>query len=411
MAISSTAVWECRTTGSQTNGGFYKSDAGTTDYSQQDSAQLSLSDIATDGAGTGVSSATGGFTAAMVGNGIYITGGGTTSGWYEITAYTDTNNITIDRSAGVSKSGATGNVGGAIKLLHDNEWSAPTAGNIIWIKSGEYTLTSNVTSSLGSEALPIFVRGYNSSRGDKPTGTNRPLFTCGSYYLDFANYVNICHLRATGAGTIVMRAAYAGMFKNCKSQNTSATAGRNALGSNGAGTIFIDSEAISDAGEGIYLAANGCKVLFCYIHDCAQEGIECASTGGYSTIAFNIIETCGTTGINGTTATVSCVMNNVIYNCTTAGFKFTTGDNHYIINNIFHTCGVGISFTDGHEGENYENYNNLYNCTTDRENIDVGEDSIDTDPGFTNAAGGDFSLTGASTMIDAGMALRLAVGA
>jgi hypothetical protein len=62
MALSAATVWEMRTTGAQTNGGGYANLApGTSvDYSQQDAAQLSLSDIATDGAGTGLSSATGG---------------------------------------------------------------------------------------------------------------------------------------------------------------------------------------------------------------------------------------------------------------------------------------------------------------------------------------------------------------
>ena len=95
MAVDSTTIWEIRADGSPTNGGgFADLDPGTSvDYSQQASAQLGVSDAATDGAGTGVSSVTGGFTAAMVGNVMYLSG--TSEGWYQITAYTDTNNVTV----------------------------------------------------------------------------------------------------------------------------------------------------------------------------------------------------------------------------------------------------------------------------------------------------------------------------
>lgn len=68
MAITATAIWEMRTTGSNTNGGLYKSDAGTTDYSQSDSPVLPLTDIVADGTTT-LKSVTGGWTDQMVGNG------------------------------------------------------------------------------------------------------------------------------------------------------------------------------------------------------------------------------------------------------------------------------------------------------------------------------------------------------
>ena len=118
MAWNVNTIAEIRTTGALTNGAIFADlDPGTSvDYSQQNSAELTLTDIATDGAGTGVSSVTGGFTDAMVGNGIYLTGGSVTASWYQITAYIDTNNITIDRSVGLNKTGVTGNIGGALDI-------------------------------------------------------------------------------------------------------------------------------------------------------------------------------------------------------------------------------------------------------------------------------------------------------
>jgi hypothetical protein len=191
MTLHASTVWEIRPTGSQSNGGgFYNRDPGTSvDYSQQDAAQLTLADIATDGAGTGVSSVTGGFTAAMVGNIIHITEGTATAGWYEIVAWTSSNAVTIDRSAGLNKTGVTGVVGGAFTLggnLDTDFWASKqkVAGNIIYIKAGTYVLQESVSfQNSGTSALPIQVVGYNATRGDSPTGSNRPLINCGASYV------------------------------------------------------------------------------------------------------------------------------------------------------------------------------------------------------------------------------------
>jgi hypothetical protein len=119
-ALPNDLVWEVRTTGNDDNGGCKDTDAAT-DYTNQDSAQLTLTDLATSGAGvTTLTSATGGFTAAMVDNCIQIKSGTNFNvGFYEITGHTDTNTVTLDRtpsSAGAG-SGGTGSVGGALKTI------------------------------------------------------------------------------------------------------------------------------------------------------------------------------------------------------------------------------------------------------------------------------------------------------
>ena len=92
MALSASTVFEVRSDGSDTNGGGYVS--GGTDYSQQAAAQLSVADAACAG-NTTVTSATGGFTSAMIGNLMYLSTG---PGWYLIRAYTDGNTVTIERN-------------------------------------------------------------------------------------------------------------------------------------------------------------------------------------------------------------------------------------------------------------------------------------------------------------------------
>lgn len=169
MAIPSGAIWEVRTTGSNQNGGFFNPSRGGADYSQQDDPVLVLTDGACSG-NTTVTSATGGFTAAMVGNGININGT-----IYEIVSRQSSNQITIDRN-GPNGTGLTLRVGGAVPLT--TAISNTASGSIIWVKQGTY----NVSSSVGSSLPAIHIAGYSSTRGDSPTGDARPLIqpTTGS---------------------------------------------------------------------------------------------------------------------------------------------------------------------------------------------------------------------------------------
>lgn len=101
--------WYIRAGGAETNGGGfdpYVSGAGT-NYCDQDAAQLSLTDLATAGTSANISSATGGFTSAMIGNVLRIASGTNfTADYYVLTAVTDTNNATVDRNCSVGAGSA-----------------------------------------------------------------------------------------------------------------------------------------------------------------------------------------------------------------------------------------------------------------------------------------------------------------
>lgn len=410
MAIGATAVWEVRANASNSGlqGGFYVTTGGSTDYSQQDTAQLVLTDIASDGAGTALSSATGGFTSAMVGNGMYITGGGTTAGWYQIATYVDGNNITIDRSCGASKTNVTGRIGGAT-ICANTPLSIAVAGNTIYIKAdGTHTLAANCSLSNSSANLRAKVIGYNTTRGDAPTGTNRPYIACGAYYFSAGDYWGVENLRFTGSAA-AMVVDNQGYYKNCKAQNDSVTASRVGMRMYFAGAFAIDCEIISDAGVGVDVQVGQTAYYGCYIHDCGTMGLSVGSVGTYWLLDHTIVDTCPI-GISGTTGVKGPILNCVFYNCSTAGVQLTTATSLTILNTIFDTCTIGIDLSDGQKAIHYENYNNFYNCTTDRNYILVGDASVDADPSFTNSASGDFSLNGGA-MIDAGFALRLGVGA
>lgn len=223
MTINAAMVWEVRTGGVETNGGGFKDGASGTDYTQQDAAQLSLTDGATSGIGvTTFTSVAGGFTAAMIGNVLNLASGtNVTAGFYEITAHTDTNTITLDRApddgvGGVS--GGVGSIGGGLLTpgrAAEACMAATTAeGNLIWVKAGTYTTTTTTQNVSGGPVLADWgaittvacIFGYETTRGDY-TGT-RPvlvahagsmtLWSSGTYFVMF-------NLEADGNGQASLR--------------------------------------------------------------------------------------------------------------------------------------------------------------------------------------------------------------
>ena len=163
MAVNPTSVYQVYKTGSNTNGGAFDAGIGGagTDYSQQAAAQLVVTDLVTNGTTTGTS-ATGGFTAAMVGNACWLSGAGvTTAGVYFITARASTNSITFDRAPGTG----TGNrcaVGGAWADPVTNEnatWMVPGVTGFIQGSGSRYPTTVDYT-----------VGGYSAISGDTTNG-------------------------------------------------------------------------------------------------------------------------------------------------------------------------------------------------------------------------------------------------
>lgn len=125
--------WYIRAGGAETNGGgfdSYVTNAGT-NYADQDAAQLSLTDLATVGVSANVSSVTGGFTAAMIGNVARIASGTNfTADYYVITAVADTNNATLDRNCatGAGVSGVC-KIGGAHAHIKNYATSSGSGSN------------------------------------------------------------------------------------------------------------------------------------------------------------------------------------------------------------------------------------------------------------------------------------------
>lgn len=180
--LSASVVWEARASGaSDNNGGGFVAGASGTDYSQQNAAQLTLTDLATTGVVTTLTSVTGGFTAQMVGDIIHIVSGTNfTAGFYQITVFTNSNTVTLDRApttaAGV---GGTGSVGGALATLGTLS-GAMVASNKAFV-TGAFTSTTTTTFAQtvtpAAGTAPTDITGYGVTRGD---GTHATLTLSGA---------------------------------------------------------------------------------------------------------------------------------------------------------------------------------------------------------------------------------------
>ena len=324
MALSSATVWECRTTGNDLNGGGFRGGAAGNDYTQQDSPVLSLSDCDAVNT-TNLHSLTGGFTSAMVGNLIQISGGSLTPGYYEIKTFMDVQNITLDRICGTG-SGSTGRIGGGLATLSKLASSMIGSNKAFVRGSGIYTSTATITFAANvtptNTVPPSRLIGYSTVRGDN-----------GLFTVQLQTNSNLTALNFAGSGWVAEGAnvdcnslpsstgiSLGGQYSDCRRCRVSN------FTSSGIMAVTTDS-AISDceitAGKtgatGISTSSANVKIIRNYVHDNLGVGISATydddvtwnvvtnnagatSDGiriGYGTVAmFNTVHNNGRNGIS-----------------------------------------------------------------------------------------------------------------
>lgn len=177
MSIQATTEWCIRTDGDNLNGGGWDSgiSGAGSDATDQAAAALTLTDLATSGAGSAILlSVAGGFTNAMVGNCFRISAGTNfTAGYYFVIGYTNGNTVTLDRSATPAGAGVSGvgRVGGAFAdpfplcTSHINGAGPPP-----------------ITSPLAA-GHTVYMRGSGSDDGSADYSINHPEFY---YFLGIA---------------------------------------------------------------------------------------------------------------------------------------------------------------------------------------------------------------------------------
>lgn len=414
MALSALIEWDVRTTGSNSNGGGFKSGATGTDYSQQNAAQVAYTDLVIDGAlDTKVTSALNPFTANHVGNIINVTGGtGFTTGRYEVVSVASSA-ATLDRAVGTTSStGGTGNLGGSL-LTVQTPFTISVAGNTIWIKAGTYTVTATITDSGSGKTTNFY--GYNATHSDwgtKPlitTATNStPLFSFAAGYITFKNIrmTNSAGTRSTAIqadGNFPELAVVTCYFEHF-------TTAIDNIGGNFAGIAIFNSEFYDYSVTGI-VANYRMSVFGSYFH------------GGTNNAGFAIF----------TSGVPALVVRNVFYSNNGYGL-YVNATSVFLESNVFHTqrYGVFAGSTDGSliannvfwgttnnaiETGNLTGIqaNNAFGTNgTDRTlganvapptSAGWGDITITVDP-FTNAAGNDFSLNstagGGAALVGAG---------
>lgn len=416
MAITSAAVWEIRTTATagNVNGGFFKTGASGVDYSQQNAAQYALSGLTSAGAGAVILTASA--ATDMVGNGIHIISGTNfTAGWYEITAVSAGVSITVDRNC-TSGVGATGvaNVGGAMSLANSDDdavFENAVIGNKFYIKQGTYALGGTVNISVNGNATSgILVEGYAVTRGDRPTGSTRPLINTAAANFAAGGISWIWRsIQFTGTASIMLNLGGASQAIDCKFTNTSATADRTAV------ELTTDASLIRCevvCYRGLAVNGNGNASLFgCYIHD-SKKGMELLGT----TIGFHaincIFENCWSVAVScavGLTGT-QILFGNTFYGGNASkigtGIMLAAGATDFrVINNIITGFVTGINVADavGNNIVSYDGFNCFYNNTANATNWTIDSTSITTDPGLTGVSqiNGTAGTTASSILTDA----------
>lgn len=371
-----------------------------TDYSQQNSAQIAVTDAVTNGTTT-ITSATANFTQALIGNILYITGGtgAITAGWYEITSVTDSSTIIVDRSTGLTTgTGATLNVGGALATLSSIGAFAPSS-SITYVKAGTYSETWTISVSGAPSGEKTKFWGYNTTRNDNPIGTNRPIVDGGStrancLYLNGGNvdslyFRNFIFQNATGDGISGVAGAGGNIFRNVKSASNGGD------GVDVVEALWIDSELSNNAGAGNN--TSGSTKWFTYLHDNTGMGTQDGTT------LFCISESNQSHGFDH--VDTDSVFGSVSYNNTgasTDGFSNTASANYGktpIMNNVS-TSNGRFGFTETGAGTSQMFNNNITsgNASTAYNSISMLEGNpLTTDPGFTDQANGDFTYSASSS--------------
>lgn len=404
MALTTGTVWEFRATATAAmvnGGGFNSAAVGGFDYTLQNSAALTLTNLTTSGAGaTTVTSTSALFVANMVGNIMHITAGTNfQTGWYEIITVTNSSNIVLDRtpSSGAAGSAGTFYIGGALSLnstLDDAFFEAIPAGSVMWMKNGSYSLGQaiSVASTNSTSTNPSFLKGYNTVRGDNPTDGTRPTIAQGANAWVNGQYIFFFNIILTGTAALMMNGGTGAKFVNCQFVNTSVTASRVAV-SVGAEGCLTFCDIVSQNGDCINATNNGTKVYGCFIHDSNRGMISSASR---VILSRSVIANHKTTAISFDSTTGSySVLNNTFYGSEAkignGLITSVSAPDIIVYNNIFYGFTTAVSFNTL-RGSNIADYNDFFNNTADVANFSKGDHTLAIDPAFASAS----QITGAT---------------
>lgn len=342
------------------------------DYSQATASTINGTDLALVTNTTATSAGTP-FGLNHIGNHIRISAGtGFTTGWYEITSVTGVT-ATIDRSAGTAPlTAGTFRVGGAYPMNGANEdafFESAIAGNRYFLK-GAFTLAAgfNITTGIGGVQKPVVVEGYNTRRGDAPTGSSRPSINGSTFSNPYGVNWDVYNVIHTGTGVSSFQISYGNKAVNCKFSNTSTTAGRNASVIAGDALLY-KCEFVSYRGNAAVNSTGGNTYIGCYFHD-SNAGISLSSGSANSIlVSDSIFESMVTAAYTETVANnmPATLLNNTFLGSITTPYgvgvnQITATNSVRLINNIFVGFTTAIVHADT-QTEGFADYNDFFNNT------------------------------------------------
>lgn len=297
MAISALVKWEVQTGGSDNNGGGFKTGATGVDYSQQTAAQATLSTSSVVNATTTIIDvAVGDHTVSTndVGNIYQNTGGTSTAGYYEITAVNvGANQWTVDRAIGTAGQTLTGNMGGCLATPGAAAAALTVDGQLIWVKSGTYTLSTATAGKGGPVVMTQHSRmeGYQTTRGDRAA---RPVLSAGAQ-----NTITLFTISASKEQVVM----------NMKADGNNQAALTGFVASNNGRNRVVYCEAVNcDQASSKGFNGSG-MMLSCYAKDCligfslADQVVSCAANDcptGFTVTAGGLVVDCVAYGTNAT---------------------------------------------------------------------------------------------------------------
>jgi len=322
MPLASAGVWYVRPGGHIHNGGGVNpaNASYSTNYANQDTAQITVTNAACAGTTT-LTSATANFDSTHHGNYIgLVTGGGSFINYYEVVSVTNSTTVVLDK-AGPTDTGMTLRLGGAHVLSNvglpcvqiGGADGVAVGGNVIHVNGASgYALSSTgiTLSSDGSNTNPITIIGHSTVIGDG----GRPVITRA------ASTINLLWV-STGDNWILKNLEFDGNGagndcilidgSGCYFENVVARRGVDALQLNGFNNYFTDCWfkdgqsssdvsvrisggagnvfnrcAISDSlGVGILSVSGGPNTFrHCFIYNHATDGVQQESTGQYGLV-------------------------------------------------------------------------------------------------------------------------------
>lgn len=304
------------------------------DYSQQNSAQISFTDMVIDaGTNTNFTSAANPVGKNFVGNLIRVTGGtGFTVQWVEVVSTSGTT-ATCDKSLGtLGSTGGTGNLGGAFASLANFTSTTPelVAGYKIFIASGTYSHTAQIIIR-----TTCWLIGYDALRTTTPT--TRPIlrnsyageligtdgaspYLCGFINLDLDGESSNTTVAATRVSGV---SAFESYFDNCIVRRMTT-----------------------------YGVGSNTQIYNSVFHNNGTHGV---SADGASSILFaSVFRDNGTDGVGGNSSNGDITANHCIF--ARNGARGVSAYNMHLENCLFHSntgTAIGSSLISGYNRSRY----------------------------------------------------------